>query len=114
VGDTLEVSIGTNLTTCSGAGQITWSLPTGLMPDLSKLPSPYAQLGMGQTFNTSTNAIVNGQVIAQVPNPLVILEMGTTNATQPAGGAATCAIVGSGGNVRMTFSVPIVGWNVNN
>jgi len=110
VGDTLEVMIDTVFPACSAAGQLEWSLPTGLTPDAGKLPGAYTVVGSAIVINATTATTKTTTVSAQIgwSTPAVALERGSTT------GGMTCADIGNGGGTRMRFSIPIQGWTLNN
>jgi len=106
VGDTMDVSINTTLPTCPAGVEMTWSLPPGVNVDGAKLPQVNGQVGMAIWVNPNSGAIGAGNVLAQSPDPLVAIEVNTT--------VLTCSTIGTNGNVRLTFSLPIQGWTATN
>lgn len=111
VGDSVEVSIDTQIPTCSGMSILRWSLPTGLLVDPGKAPT-YATLGTAFAASQS-NAVTRPTVIgpggSDDPNT-VTLFIGATD-----GQAFTCAdLGGNNGFVRMEFTAPIQGWDIAN
>lgn len=107
VGDTMEVRIAMTIQNCQG-GAIKWSIPIGYDVDLEKLPSGNAMVGMAQTWpiGSGVGSLANAQVLVQGAKPNVALQQGNSS--------VSCATLGNGDSVRMTFAVPIKGWSVNN
>lgn len=107
VGDTLEVQIATQFPTCQTAGELQWSLPSGLQPDVAKLVATNGYVGTALTVHPGGPvAVATANVLAQGSNSFVALQQGTS--------VVQCSTIGDGGEVRMTFALPITGWDVNN
>jgi len=107
VGDTMEVRLDTFFPTCSMSGQLLWSLPAGYTVDAAKLSGHYDVVGTGTTVNPGTGAVLNTNVVATHQLPLIGIQPAT-------GGTGTCAVIGSGGEARLQFAVPIQGWTATN
>lgn len=108
VGDSVEVRLDTNFTGCAVAGQLHWSLPSGVVPDTTKLPSNgNPQLGTGTLYNVDSYAISPLFVGGSGANTYVGADISPSNVT----GGIYCSSIGNGNReVRMEFSVPVKGW----
>jgi len=109
VGDTLEVVIYTSFPTCSTAGQLGWSLPSGLAVDGTKLPGDYPVVGIGFASSPINNTNSTTSVVTQGDGSQVVA---LNHPTQS--GGLDCPYIGAGGDVRMSFAVPIQGWLSSN
>jgi hypothetical protein len=99
VGGSVEVNLYTSITGCTGAGQIQWSPPPNVAPDINKLPFRFAHIGNALVF---TGGAVSTTSVATA-------DATTTSAVALEG--TNCASFSNGaGDVRMTFSFPVVGW----
>jgi hypothetical protein len=105
VGDTVEVIIDESFPSCTPSGLLVWSLPPGLAADYSKIPGPNSLIGTSLTNTQSFTQNTIGEVLIQ-PQNVVALEEGDN--------VVTCATLGNGGEVRMTFALPIQGWQIAN
>jgi hypothetical protein len=108
VGDTLEVDIDTSFPTCQVLGELAWSLPTGIVVDGSKLPGQYPIVGVGFAWNNGTNTNSTTTVVPVLGGQVVKLNHPTHS------GALDCNAIGTGGDARLSFAVPVQGWTPNN
>lgn len=106
VGDSIEVNIKTDVTTCSTtSGQLRWSLPPGVTPDVTKLPYEYALIGHGNLLPAT-----GLQVYAQGPNSTFVAVdyLGSTGGGMGCTGPSPVA----GKILTLSFSFPVAGWTV--
>jgi hypothetical protein len=106
VGDTLEVRIATTVNCTNGYPK--WYLPTGLSIDTAKVPASYAVVGaanVGDGPDTETSMTVG----IHDANGVVLLGSAPGSAV----GTMDCNGLGTAGQARLAFSVPVAGWAVN-
>lgn len=103
VGDTIEVNLNTEFTTCTASGQLRWSLPTGIAPDFAKLPSPFALIGHG-TLTPANGLKVYAQGTGS--NFVAVDYLGSSGGGMGCTGPSGATVK----TVRLTFSFPVSGW----
>jgi hypothetical protein len=103
VGDSMEVNISTEFTACTATGQLRWSLPTGVTPDMAKLPYNFALIGHG-TLLPATGL----QVYAQGPSSTFVAVdyLGSTGGGMACTGPSAAVVK----SIRLAFSFPVSGW----
>jgi hypothetical protein len=107
VGDTAEVAIVANPTSCPTSGPLHFSLPDTIIPDSTKILALEA-FGWGIGYGPGTsNAVVPLIVTSQGANSYVALDL-----SGAPGGGASCSAVGAGGAFRISFHTPVQGWTV--
>jgi len=109
VGDSIEVNISTQITACTGAGTVLWSLPMGLAVDPQKMGA-YTVVGTGMVHNSGTEQLSRAAVLSRASTQLgsVSLDNAAVNGVD-----VSCADLGSSGFARFQFTVPVEGWNVD-
>ncbi len=113
VGDSIEVMLNTTVNNCAavvpktgGGYTLTWTLPSGVTADSTKLWSDLWMLGGVHAFNGSTVTLAN--VLSQANTAVVAIDLNGASA-----GGATRATVGVGGFCRLRFTIPVSGWTIN-
>jgi len=111
VGDSIDVRISMQVPTCSTPGKLYWTLPNGVQPDLAKSAGTYLPIGhafLARPSSTSTSALVVG------PQPSGPNGNQVELTTDGALGAVRCSDFVPNEVVRMSFSLPVAGWEVGN
>jgi hypothetical protein len=111
IGDTIEVRIAMVVPACNTAGKLYWTLPTGIAPDLTKVPTAYGAVGVGVLFRPNSTATAVTIIGPEPSGPNAIqVEAIASEATL----AVACADLVANEHIRMSFSLPVSGWNVDN
>jgi hypothetical protein len=107
VGDTAEVRIKTTFDSCPRAGELRWSLPSGVVVDESK--SVWLDfLGGGEAVGPGTANLATKVSVLNQFGSMVAIDLDGGKA-----GGATCASVGPGGQISMILELPVQGWGVS-